>query len=822
MGRERERERERNIQKKMKRTTVALSLLLILLKTNTLSLTESKPECKAWLVQSIPTDMPHLSRVPGVLSTADVFRWLAGNSSQRLDMLVQYWQLVAQPDDPRSGDYGYSKDDMKRFGANEGFGVYKALENAADRNVSIRFISYLRVFKCVSENCKGYSCSHGTLLSMPLFLQHSGVYPDYTEEPSKLASGRPNVKNVTLLLGEWWGSGIVHAKVWISDCRDIYIGSANNDWKSLTQVKEVGIYLAGCPGIAEKVEVYFDNLWKLAFLNVSAYTETVWDPQWQITRKVPCWSHFVHQKERSPLHSYVEVPHVAGYPELSDPYMFEMPIRTPGHNYLTLQSHYNYLSFAPPELLFGKYQADEQAWVDTIKSVGVGATVRINTMDWLGQSQYTTQTVYWSSLSSAISEVLFSKHAKVKILVAHWAHFINGTDQYLKSLLYSNSLCSSSKYNQCSGLIEIRYYVVPGFNSTGPAILNGAQTGNMYPGYTRVNHGKYAAARLKRLYESWEENPDIGFVMMKGKGRAFCSGADVVTLYNLLNEGNVEECKTFFRTLYNFVYLLGTYLKPHVAILDGITMGGGAGISLPGMFRFVTDKTVFAAPEAQMGFHPDAGASYYLSRLPGYLGEYLALTGEKLNGVEMIACGLATHYSLNAKVAWVEERLGKLITDDPSVIEDSLAQYGDLVYPEKRSTLHKIEAIDKCFSKDTVEEIISALETEAAETPDEWCTTAIKKLKEASPLSLKVTLQSIREGRFQSLDQCLVREYRVSLKWITKQGVRARLVDKDFAPKWAPSSLGEVTEDMVDYYFAPLGDSEPELDLPTALREPSV
>ncbi|GFZ08287.1 ATP-dependent caseinolytic (Clp) protease/crotonase family protein [Actinidia rufa] len=146
----------------------------------------------------------------------------------------------------------------------------------------------------------------------------------------------------------------------------------------------------------------------------------------------------------------------------------------------------------------------------------------------------------------------------------------------------------------------------------------------------------------------------------------------------------------FFQTLYKFVYLLGTYLKPHVAILDGITMGSGAGISLPGMFRVVTDKTVFAAPEAQMGFHPDAGASYYLSRLPGYLGEYLALTGEKLNGVEMIACGLATHYSLNARLAWVEERLGKLITDDPSVLEDSLAQYGDLVYPDKRSIIHKV------------------------------------------------------------------------------------------------------------------------------------
>ncbi|XP_059460566.1 small ribosomal subunit protein mS47 [Corylus avellana] len=334
-------------------------------------------------------------------------------------------------------------------------------------------------------------------------------------------------------------------------------------------------------------------------------------------------------------------------------------------------------------------------------------------------------------------------------------------------------------------------------------------------------------ARLKRLYESWEENPDIGFVLMKGSGRAFCSGADVVTLHHLINEGNVEECKTFFETLYKFVYLQGTYLKPHVAISDGITMGGGAGISLPGMFRLVTDKTVFCHPETQMGFHPDAGASFYLSRLPGYLGEYLALTGDKLNGVEMIACDLATHYSLNARLASIEERLGKLITDDPSVIQTSLAQYGDLVYPERGSVLRKIDIIDRCFGHDTVEEIIDALEKEAAESYDEWCKAALKKLREASPISLKVTLRSIREGRFETLHQCLAREYRISLNGVSKrvsddfcEGVRARLVDKDFAPKWDPPCLAEVSEDMVDCYFSRLDELEPELELPTALREP--
>ncbi|KAK4757770.1 hypothetical protein SAY87_019071 [Trapa incisa] len=428
--------------------------------------------CKAWLVQSIPTDMPDLRRVPGVLSTGDVFQWLAGNSSHKLDIIAQYWQLVAHPDDPHSGDYGYSEDSMLQFGAKEGLAVYRAIEDAANRNVSMRL------------------------------LQHSGVYPDFTKEPENLAEGKENVKTTTLLFEKWWGSGIVHAKVWISDHRDVYIGSANNDWKSLTQVKELGIYLANCPRIARKVEDYSDNLWELASMIASEKTTVVWDQQWQLSRKVPCWSHFVHSEKRCtpPLPRFVETPHVMGYPMLSDPRMFHLPLYAPGDNCSTTPQppQLSYLSFAPPELSFGKYQTDEQAWIDTIKSVSSGGTVRISTMDWLGQSQYAEQTVYWASLSSAVSEVVFSKHAKVKVLVAYWAHFIDSTDFYLKSLLYSNALCSSSKYNTCSGKVEVRYYRVPGFNSTGPAkARKGTTTGNKYPAYTRVNHGKYAVSDVR-------------------------------------------------------------------------------------------------------------------------------------------------------------------------------------------------------------------------------------------------------------------------------------------------------------------------------------
>ncbi|XP_021281270.1 3-hydroxyisobutyryl-CoA hydrolase-like protein 1, mitochondrial isoform X3 [Herrania umbratica] len=333
-------------------------------------------------------------------------------------------------------------------------------------------------------------------------------------------------------------------------------------------------------------------------------------------------------------------------------------------------------------------------------------------------------------------------------------------------------------------------------------------------------------ARLHKLYASWEDDPEIGFVVLKGNGRAFCAGGDIVSLYHLINEGKIEEAKEFFRTVYSFIYHVGTYLKPHVAILDGITMGGGAGVSIPGTFRLATGRTVFATPETQIGFHPDAGASFYLPRLPGRLGEYLGLTGEKLRGAEMISCGLATHYSHTEKLPLIDDELGNLVTDDPSVIESSLEKYSDVPYPEKISALHRIEMLDKCFAHDTVEEIMDALESEASATNDAWCNSTLRKLKEASPLSLKVSLRSIREGRFQTLDQCLAREYRMTLQAISKQissdfceGVRARMVDKDLAPKWAPSSLEKVSNDMVDQYFAPLSESEPDLELPTKQRE---
>ncbi|KAL9429943.1 hypothetical protein AB3S75_025349 [Citrus x aurantiifolia] len=385
---------------------------------------------------------------------------------------------------------------------------------------------------------------------------------------------------------------------------------------------------------------------------------------------------------------------------------------------------------------------------------------------------------------------------------------------------YFNDLRALSQHRTSSSLTDdlCNQVLVEGKANSRMAILNRPSALNAL----NTNMG----AKLNKLFKAWENDPNIGFVSMKGSGRAFCAGGDIVSLYHFMNQGKLEECKGFFRTLYSFIYLLGTHLKPNVAILNGLTMGGGAGVSIPGTFRVACGKTVFATPETLIGFHPDAGASFYLSHLPGHLGEFLALTGAKLNGAEMMACGLATHYSVSEKLPLIEEELGKLVTDDPSVIEACLEKYSDLVYPDMNSVIHRIDIVDKCFGLDTVEEIIDSLESEASLINDPWCGSTLRLLKEASPLSLKVSLRSIREGRFQTFDECLVREYRMSLQGVSRlisgdfyEGVRARMVDRDIAPKWSPPSLEQVSEDMVDHYFSPLSESELDLELPTKLRE---
>nr|XP_011469583.1 PREDICTED: 3-hydroxyisobutyryl-CoA hydrolase 1-like isoform X2 [Fragaria vesca subsp. vesca] len=335
-------------------------------------------------------------------------------------------------------------------------------------------------------------------------------------------------------------------------------------------------------------------------------------------------------------------------------------------------------------------------------------------------------------------------------------------------------------------------------------------------------------SRLLEFFFAYEEDANVKLVILKGKGRAFCAGGDVAAVVHDINEGNWRSGAHFFRKEFTLNYLMATYSKPQVSLLNGIVMGGGAGASVHGRFRVATENTVFAMPETALGLFPDVGASYYLSRLPGFFGEYVGLTGARLDGAEMLACGLATHFVPSTSLPLLEAALCKVDSSVFATIQAILDQYSQHPALKEKSAYHRMDIIDKCFSRRTVEGILSALEEEAAKRADGWLSTTIQSLKKASPMSLKISLRSIREGRLQGVGQCLVREYRMVSHVLRgevskdfREGCRAILLDKDRNPKWEPSKLELINDNMVDQYFSKLDDEEwEELKLPARSNLP--
>ncbi|CAH8264266.1 unnamed protein product [Arabidopsis lyrata] len=315
-------------------------------------------------------------------------------------------------------------------------------------------------------------------------------------------------------------------------------------------------------------------------------------------------------------------------------------------------------------------------------------------------------------------------------------------------------------------------------------------------------------SRLLQLFLAYEEDPSVKLVILKGQGRAFCAGGDVPPVVNNMVQGKWRLGADFFRDQYTLNYVMATYSKPQVSILNGIVMGAGAGASIHGRFRIATENTVFAKPETALGLFPDVGASYFLSRLPGFFGEYVGLTGARLDGAEMLACGLATHFVPSSRLTALEADLCKVGTSDPSFVSTILDAYTQHPHLKQNSLYHRLDVIDRCFSKRTMEEIISALERDATQELDDWILTTIRALKKSSPSSLKISLRSIREGRLQGVGHCLIREYRmvchVMKGDISKdfvEGCRAILIDKDRNPKWKLKRLEDMKDNMVDQYF---------------------
>ena len=307
---------------------------------------------------------------------------------------------------------------------------------------------------------------------------------------------------------------------------------------------------------------------------------------------------------------------------------------------------------------------------------------------------------------------------------------------------------------------------------------------------------------IRALLE-WREDLGVEAVMIDhAVGRGFCAGGDVVMLAES-GAGDGAEARAFFHEEYRLNHLLFTYAKPSVAFMDGITMGGGVGISQPCRFRVATENTRFAMPETTIGLFPDVGGGWYLPRLPGRAGAFLALTGARLDGAECFALGLATHYLPSSALEAVKAR----IADDPQSLETILAEAG--VEPPEARILANREKIDRLFAADDFEAILEALEADGSD----WALTELETLRSKSPQACKVSLRLLYDGaRAQDFGHEMRQEYAVATRVVQRhdfvEGVRALLVDKDNQPRWNPPSPEGVSEHMIDTIFAPMPEGE--------------
>ncbi|ACG78090.1 enoyl-CoA hydratase/isomerase family protein [Phenylobacterium zucineum HLK1] len=297
----------------------------------------------------------------------------------------------------------------------------------------------------------------------------------------------------------------------------------------------------------------------------------------------------------------------------------------------------------------------------------------------------------------------------------------------------------------------------------------------------------------------WKDDPAVELVLLDHSGeRGFCAGGDIRMLAES-GQGDGSAAREFFFTEYRLNELLFRYPKTTVAIMDGVTMGGGVGLSRPCRFRVATERTTFAMPETGIGLFPDVGGGWYLSRMPDHIGLWLALTGARIKAADCELIGVATDYVESAKVA--ELKAG--ILADPSGAETLLTELeGDAGRPPIAA--HQDE-IARLFSGDSVEAIVAALEGAGTE----WAAEQLKILRTKSPQTMKVAFRQLRLGaRCATFAENMAMEYRIGARVVQKhdfiEGVRAVIVEKDNAPRWNPASLEGVTEAMLDEIFAPL------------------
>ena len=307
-------------------------------------------------------------------------------------------------------------------------------------------------------------------------------------------------------------------------------------------------------------------------------------------------------------------------------------------------------------------------------------------------------------------------------------------------------------------------------------------------------------ALVPRLRD-WAGDPSVAAVLVKGAGdRAFCAGGDLRAFWDS-RHGDRLQAGEFFREEYRLNRQVFTFPKPYIAVIDGIVMGGGVGVSVHGRHRLATERTRFAMPETGIGLFPDVGGSYFLPRLPGRLGLYLGLTGRRLDAADCLYSGIATHYVEAAALPALEDALADA---GPSASAEAAAAetLGRASCDPGPSVLAKDrEAIDRCFAQDSVEGILAALEAEGTD----WAKRTLERIHSCSPTSLKLAFRQIRKGAELDFDAAMAMEFRLSQACLTGhdflEGVRAAVIDKDMAPVWDPASLADVDEAMVAACF---------------------
>ncbi|NBJ12399.1 enoyl-CoA hydratase/isomerase family protein [Microvirga arsenatis] len=310
---------------------------------------------------------------------------------------------------------------------------------------------------------------------------------------------------------------------------------------------------------------------------------------------------------------------------------------------------------------------------------------------------------------------------------------------------------------------------------------------------------------MRRALDAWETDPAVTRIVVQGAGeKAFCAGGDIRQLTEDLKAGRREEALAFWREEYQLNVRIKRYSKPYVALIDGIVMGGGVGVSLHGSHRVAGDRYLFAMPEVGIGFFPDVGATYALPRLPGQFGMYLALTGERVKRDDACMLGLATHSVASADIPALREAL---VAGEP--VDTALGRFAAETGPAPLEAERAL--IDSCFSASSVAAILQRLDEAAAGGSDFAARTAAG-MRTKSPTSMGIAFEQVRRGASLGFEEAMKVEFRIVSRigdgHDFYEGVRAVIIDKDNRPRWQPETIEALDPAVVERHFADLGGNE--------------